>query len=251
MRAQQGDLESVAVLADLMAHHDEALVWNGCASLIGFAGSQSLIFNTAATLLHDPSNLGVQWYASSMMLNACSLRAVEPLLILHQAATDRAAQRHIEHSLSALLEEWPGEIDDGSQELEIPDPDYPEPFVQNRTTQDYAGYVDLVRQVSARVARRLTSPDQPVTAGAPLDVTAVVLRLRDRIGSGAEDTPRIEWERMLFEAFTGLDCTGFYREGVLNASAALEILESFLASERPTEFATGTRYFFGHPIGTH
>lgn len=231
-----------------MARDDGALVWNACVQLIGFAGHPSFIFDTAKRFLSEPADLGVQWYLSDMMLNGCSLRAVEPLLQLHDAATDRNARRHIEHCLSALLEEGHGELDDGPEAHEVPDPDYPEPFTEYRTVLNQAGYIEKVRAVTAKVAQGLDSPAQPVTAGKPLDLQALVLRLYERIRSGAESDSRMEWERMCFEAFTGIDCSGFYADGRLQRLAAMAVLEGFLDSGGAARFKTGTRYFFAHPI---
>ena len=116
MRARKGDLNAVNVLPDLMARHDDALVWNGCIQLIGFAGRQQLVFDTARRFF-DPHDRAVQWYISEMMLNACGLRAVEPLLMLHRAASERDARLHIQHCLSTLLEDSGGAIYDGPEEF--------------------------------------------------------------------------------------------------------------------------------------
>lgn len=247
-RARQGDLRTVEVLPDLMARDDGALVWNGCVQLIGFAGCQTFIFDTAEQFLSKPEDLGVQWYISDMMLNSCSLRAVEPLLKLHGAATDRDARRHIEHCLSTLLEEGSGDIDDGPEEYEVPDPDYPEPFTEYRTVLDREGYIKKVRATAAQVAQNLAFPDQPVAAGKPFDFQALVMRLYDRICSGAESGSKMEWERMCFEAFSGIDCSEFYKGGRIQRLAALAVLEDFLDSGGAARFEIGTRYFFSHPI---
>jgi hypothetical protein len=54
--------------------------------------------------------------------------------------------------------------------------------------------------------------------------------------------------RHRFEASTGIDCTGFYRNGDLRPLAAAVILEDFLASPAADAFEPGVRYFFGHRI---
>jgi hypothetical protein len=183
-----------------------------------------------------------------MMLNACSLRAVEPLLTLHGAATDGDARRHVERCLSILLEDGLGEVHDGPEEQEVADPDYPEPFTQYRTVLDRAGYASKVRAVAAEVARQLAHPDQPVTAGKPLDLHALTLALYEHIRSGAEGTSWMEWARMCFEASTGTDCSGFYEDYSLQRLAAMAVLEDFLESASAARFEIGTRYFFGHPV---
>lgn len=247
-RARHGDLEAVSVLPDLMARNDEALVWNACVQLIGFAGRQPFVFDTAERFLSSPGDRGVQWYISEMMLNACGLRAVEHLLNLHQASTERDARRHIEHCLSTLLEEEAGEVEAGPEESEVRDPAYPEPFDEYMTVLDRDGYVEKVRAVAAQVAERLASSDQPVTAGKPLDLQALVLRLYERLRLGDPSTARMEWERMFFEASTGIDCSKFYEERSLQRLAAMAVLEEFLDSGGAVRFEIGTRYFFAHRI---
>lgn len=248
-RARQGDLGAVSSLPDLMARDNAALVWNGCIQLIGFAGRQSFIFETAKRFLARPENAGVQWYVSDMMLNGCSLLAVEPLLTLHAAATDRDARRHIEHCLSILLEEVPGDVYDGPEEQQVADPDYPEPFKQFQTLLDRPGYFDKVRTVAAEVAARLAHPQQAVTAGKPLDLQALTLYLYEHIRSGADGTSRMEWARMCFEASTGIACSGFYDTNYrLQRLAALAVLEDFLEAAGAARFEIGTRYFFGHAV---
>lgn len=248
LRAQQGDLRAVEVLPELMMRDNGALVWNACIQLIGFAGSRSFVLDTAQRFLSNPNDLGVQWYIADMLRNGCTLRAVAPLLDLHAAATDQDARRHIEHCLSTVLEEEPGDLDQGPEEHEVPDPDYPEPFTEYRTVLDRAEYTEQVRAVSAEVARRLSSPDQPVTAGQPLDLPGLASRLHARIRSGAENSSRMEWERMCFEASTGINCADFYKEGNLQRLAALAILEGFLDSRAEARIELGVRYFFGHSI---
>lgn len=250
-RVRQGDLRAVEVLPDLMARDDGALVWNACVQLIGFAGRTPFVLDTAARLLTRPEDLGMQWSIASLLRNVCSLHAVEPLLQLHAAATDRDARRHIEYCLSTLLEEHWGPITDGAEEHEIPDPDYqglPEPFNQTLIVLDRAGYAAQVRQAAAELLPRLARRDQAVTAGRPLDLGALVARLRERIRSGEASGSRMEWERMFFEASTGIDCSAFYEQGRLQRLAALAVLEDFMDGGYAADFEPGVRYFFGHRI---
>ena len=251
-RARQGDLHSVEVLPDLMARDDAALVWNACVQLLGFAGRTSFVLDTATRFLSRPDHLGIQWSIGDLLRNVCSLHAVDPLLQLHAAATARDARRHVERCLSTLLEEQPGEIDDGAEEREIPDPAYPEPFTQTMTVLDCEGYAAQVREAAAGLAQRLAPGDhsvtQAVTAGLPLDLGALVERLHERIRSGEPSGSRMEWERMCFEASTGVDCTSFYEQGRLQRLAALAVLEDFMDAGHAAAFEPGVRYFFGHRV---
>ncbi|MDZ7856483.1 hypothetical protein [Sphaerotilus sp.] len=54
--------------------------------------------------------------------------------------------------------------------------------------------------------------------------------------------------REKFEAMTGMDCTGFYREGRLVHGEVVHVLEKFLASSFGNEYQAGKRYFFSRRI---
>lgn len=54
--------------------------------------------------------------------------------------------------------------------------------------------------------------------------------------------------RRRFEAATGIDCTAFYRDRVLQPLAAADIVEGFLEGPDAVRFRSGVRYFFGHPV---
>ena len=247
-RVRQGDMRAVEVLPDLMARDDAELVWGACVQLIGFAGRTPFVLDTAARFLTTPDDLGIQWNIASLLCNVCSLHAVEPLMRLHAAATDGDARRHIEKCLSILLEEHSGPIYDGVEEQEVPDPDYPEPFTETMIVLDRAGYAAQVREAAAEVAPRLASPDQAVTAGLPLDLEALVERLHQRILRGGGSKWPMHWERMCFEASTGVDCSAFYKDWHLQRLPALAVLEDFMDSGHGAAFERGVRYFFGHRV---
>lgn len=55
------------------------------------------------------------------------------------------------------------------------------------------------------------------------------------------------WRRS-FEAATGIDCSPWYVNGILQPLAATAILEEFLDSPEIKKYKPGIRYFFGHVI---
>jgi hypothetical protein len=54
--------------------------------------------------------------------------------------------------------------------------------------------------------------------------------------------------RHKFEAATGIDCSGCFRNGTLQPLNAEALLEAYLASEASTKYEDNVRYFFGHRI---
>src|SRR4051794_12777087 len=59
---RRGNLVAATRLPGLMREWDEALVWNACVQMLGFAGSTALVRETAGYFLKDPGNPGSQWY---------------------------------------------------------------------------------------------------------------------------------------------------------------------------------------------
>ncbi len=54
--------------------------------------------------------------------------------------------------------------------------------------------------------------------------------------------------RHRFEASTGVNCSSFYKKGVIQPLAAAALLEEFLESPEAEKYEEGVRYFFGHRI---
>ncbi len=130
----------------------------------------------------------------------------------------------------------------------VQDPDYPPPVETLIEVPDREGYTSQVRARLAEVAASLPSLGTAVAEGSELDVRAVATRLHRRLLAGESSDARMEWERMLVEASTGADFTGFYQDASLDRLAALAILEDVLHSDALRDLLPGRRYFFGHPV---
>jgi hypothetical protein len=76
------------------------------------------------------------------------------------------------------------------------------------------------------------------------EMDALLRRIHEEIGASGLFIAL----RHKFEASTGVDCSGFYRDGRLQPLTALSIIEDFLASDGAAAFEAGVRYFFGHRI---
>jgi hypothetical protein len=84
--------------------------------------------------------------------------------------------------------------------------------------------------------------------GTPLELEALTRTLMRRIGNN-DSLYRIEWERMVFEATTGVSCRAFFdSNGKLQHLAATAVIEEFLDSRDAARFVPGVRYFFGHRV---
>lgn len=108
-------------------------------------------------------------------------------------------------------------------------------------------FEDYRRAVTHRyhtLCDRLGSDQVYVYGGEVWDVVRHAEHMLDNL---RPEVFRADW-RHRFEASTGIDCRGFYRDGRFQPLSAAAILEEFLASTPRGRWATGERYFFGHPL---
>jgi len=135
----------------------------------------------------------------------------------------------------------------GAPKIVVAD-DLPAPFAESSIELDREGYVALVEARAAEL-RSLSGPDDriAIAAGRVFELEPFARSMLQTIAGGRDD--RVEWERMLFEATTGISCRGFFGpDRLLRPLAAAAIIEEFLDSGAASRFQAGARYFFGHRI---
>lgn len=248
-RLQQGELEAVDRLVGVMRRQDGAGLWNACAQLIGFAGRRELLESLANEFAGRIHERGVQFYVSSALVNGCGLWSVPHLLAMHSATVDDDTRIHIELGLSRLIETEPGPVWSGPAKVIVVDEDLPPPFRETSIELNRKGYAELVETCTGQL-RAASGPDDrmAIAEGQILDLNQLTRILLRRIRS-SEPTDRIEWERMIFEATTGVSCREFFDpNGILRPLAAAAIIEDFLESGDAKKYESGARYFFGHKI---
>lgn len=248
-RLQRGQLQAVDVLVDLMRRHDDAGVWNACAQLIGFAGRRRLLADLATEYADQIQDRGVQIYVSTALVNGCGLWSVPHLLAMHASAMDDHARKQLECALSRLIEPEPGSVWSGPAQIVVVDDELPPPFQETTIELEHSGYAALIEASTAELQKTIGSDERlAIAEGRVFDTEQLAQTLLRRIRIG-ERSDRIEWERMLLEATTGLDCRGFFNEQyLLQPLTAGAIVETFLESGEAAKYQPGVRYFFGHRI---
>ncbi|MER8947223.1 hypothetical protein [Mesorhizobium sp. M0959] len=243
---KSGNFREIGRLPPLMTKTEGYFFWRASTEIIGYAGSWKTISGAFSYFTPRMSNSDFQYFFASALGASCSLKAVTPLLQLHQEAEDEEARHQIENHLAYLLEEEDGPVWDGaSQTLDVPDDDN-EPL---RFIVDRVSYFDVVQKAFRDVAATQSSDTTPIYEGKTYDVIQLSHRLLDRLRSDDRQFGRINRERVAFEAATGLDTRSFYTEnGTLLRLPAAAIIEDFLDSGDVNRFRAGQRYFFGHPI---
>ena len=249
--AQQGQFAPCSRLLDLMAQHDDADVWGSCSTLLSFAAPRSVLQQLVGLAERLRTERGtdapLQW-AGETLARSHESWVVPVVLRLFEQIQAYEQYMSIPVYLSLLLEDEPAEIDAGPRRLRDPEePDWYEP----PPAWDVPEYVRMVEERHSEIVATLPAPDHScLFDGELLTLRQVATRTLDRVNRASESQLRIAQARMLLEAYTGEDFSGFYDEDrhrllPLHASARLE---AFLQSNLPDRYRPGVRCFFGHPV---
>lgn len=203
-RAKQGDFSGVG---QLPAIYEEAdwMLGAACAELMGDIGDRRVLesLHPAVTAILDPTysvDLG------RTLAIAGHLSSVPVLLEALVKLADFEDAPALVQMLSVMLEPEPGALGDIGR------------------LDDVEAYADHVRRQAAVVAARTGSPDAVVMFGDVFSVERLVAVMRQRLAEGGRFDP---YWRHRFEATTGVDCSGFYEDGILQPLQALAVIEEF------------------------
>ena len=123
--------------------------------------------------------------------------------------------------------------------------------LESRRSSD-TDFAALVMGSYGKAVKTSAGAQSSVWQGSPFSVDALAKRFLQYIVSPTFDMTQQALTvalRQRFEANTGVECSGFYRDGKFVQGEAVHTLEAFLLSHRPDEYAAGRRYFFGHLLG--
>ncbi len=249
--AQAGQFAPCSRLLDLMARHDDADVWGACSTLLSFAAPRTILQDLVPLAERLRTQRGtdapLQWVGETLAKSHESW-VVPVILRLFEQIQSYDQYMALPVHLSLLLEPKPAGIDSGPRRLQEANlPDWYEP------TPAW-GIAEYTRMVEARYAELITAlPTTDYSClfdGELLTVRQVASRALDRIKRTSEENLRVTQTRMLLEAYTGEDFSGFYEVNEhrflpLHASTRLE---AFLEDVTADRFMPGKRYFFGHPV---
>jgi hypothetical protein len=249
LSCQTGNFSELPRILKLLRTNDTFRFWKAATELIGYAGNWDLIQQLFSDFQSEINDSGVQYFLAIALGNSCGLWAVERLLDLHAAAVEDDSRYQIGRHLSYLLEEENDVIWFGAEEKTIVGDSED---IDVRRVVDYDGFAAEVRAARDEIVEKLGSAEKPIFEGTLLDVNATARRLYNRLISKDEEKGRIYRERMTFEAFTGVDCSGFFDDNyAVQYLAGAAVMESFLESDAVKKFERGRRYFFGYPISTY
>ncbi|MDX8533965.1 hypothetical protein RFM41_22635 [Mesorhizobium sp. VK25A] len=107
-------------------------------------------------------------------------------------------------------------------------------------------FVEQTRKTYRAVRKRIDDQNLFVSEGKIWSMESFINRLMVEISK--EVPPTFYNYRHRFEAYTGIDCTNFFRGGSSDRLAIIATIEEFLESGSIDTFLPGQRYFNSHPI---
>ncbi|WP_437767844.1 hypothetical protein WME77_12770 [Sorangium sp. So ce764] len=224
--AKKGDFGPTARLLGLYERADTVIFESVCAQLLGDAGTSDAV-DEAARMLEATDSFELTLSLSDVLRSRGRLSDVPIILGAYEKIAQFEDAAIVPIYLSSLLEFKPG------------------PLCNPAKFASLAAYREAVMKRHAERADKFGTDRVLLLGGERFGV----VRLAERIlweMSEAEYFPVLH--RRKLEASTGIDCTGFYRDEIVQPRAAVEIVEGFLQSHASERYEDGVQYFFGHRV---
>ncbi|MFO1049133.1 MAG: hypothetical protein U1E52_14680 [Geminicoccaceae bacterium] len=223
--AKRGDFSRVSRLVTIYDETDSWMLGTACCDLIGDIGSRPLFetLRPAVTSVIDPT-YSVDLGRSLAVWG--NLTVVPTLLETLESIAEFVDAPALVQMISFLLEPEPG------------------PLADTDGLHNFAAYASMVRGRFNDTAARVGTEDAIVLFGDLFSVERLIAGICDSVNGGRLDS----YMRHKFEATTGVDCSGFYVDEILQPLRVLAIIEEFEDSARSEDYVRGKRYFFAHPV---
>jgi hypothetical protein len=226
-RARHGIFDYVPRVLDLYDPAGDYILNYQCVGFVGDAGPDRC-FEPIIQELSNPSDPGDYEtafdYCYALMLRG-KLSDVPLLLKVYQQHASLDEAYIISFYISFLLERTL---------TELPDP----------AESTLADYSEAVMALQGSLAAEFGTNDVLVLKGRRFGV----IRTAELILEALQRPYFPPDLRKRFEASTGIDCSGFFKDGAIQPLAAAATVEEFLDRPNLQQFEDGARYFFGHRI---
>lgn len=236
--AKNGNHTPISALENLIhIEHPSSLLTRATLDLIGTAGTQNDLEILRSTMLHSEDYLAKEACRAACCAGCLSL--VPSMLAAWGRMGSYSDRESISLRLSQLLEEWDGPI--GSMRSSS---DAEEPFSD-------AEYATVVQGRMQELRAKQVSEHVPVILGKLFGVATLAQYMYKLTQSGTEIKilrSMFYFLRHKFDASTGINCSGFFKDGEFQPLCATAILEEFLNDGAAEGYEEGVRYFFGHRI---
>jgi hypothetical protein len=234
-RAKAGRFEALPALFECLRRSDSWVLAQGCAELLGDAGSSAVVRQAVETFradLFEDEDFRFQIKLSHTLSLSGQLWAVPVLLDVYSRARDEQEAAIIPVLISHMLEPEYGPVATTAPGDSAPD----------------AEYRALVMERYHRLRGRFGTDQVPVLYGERYGVRFLAERLHAHLSVERPNAVVVARERHYFEAATGLDCRSFFEGAALRPLSAIATVEDFLEGADAPRYEAGVRYFFGHRI---
>ena len=232
-RLKAGDFSQAGVLTQCLRKADSWVLAQSCAELLGDAAPAAAIHYSLDAFkrdLFEDDDIRYQINFAYTLYNSALLWAIPLMLKIYTRIHDYEEAAIIPILLSDLLEKAPGPVARVEQCSNI----------EEYRSVVIGAYEDLLSE---------TGSDGVAVVKAELaDVGKTAASLHKGLRSSDVSVLSVRSERHRFEASTGIDCSAFFRSGILQPLAATAIVEEFLEGPEIDGYQAGVRYFHGRRI---
>jgi hypothetical protein len=224
-----GNFSRVPVLRDWIATADDWVLAGQYSDLLGNAGSA----NTLTQIIRDlpeGQDIVMEFIYGEILERWGHLSVIPVLIDLYERYSFSEDSMYIPPGLSRLMESTPGDV--GA-------------FPMEGSEDDIREYCQMARRRYRELCDRLGTDDAVVFRGDIIEIRNMCQRVLDDLGHERRFSEEM---RHKFEAFTGVNCSGFYEDETLKPLKASAIIEEFLDNLDADKYQKGCRYFFGHRI---
>lgn len=236
--ARRGEFGGIPGLIERLGAADDWALAGSYARLLADAGGHSTLRRVRDEVFPNADDLVDRLAYGSVLGDWGHLSVVPALIALFREACATPDGAFVRGRIERLLEAEPGPLRGF--------------LIRRRGEREDTVELDSVDQYCALAARlcgelraRLGTEDVVVFRGDVLSVGRVCRVALDDLRRGGRFDEQM---RRRFEASTGVDASGFYRDGRLQPLAAAAIVEGFLDSGEADRYEPGARYFFGHRV---
>ncbi|NMO20361.1 hypothetical protein HPC49_31635 [Pyxidicoccus fallax] len=227
--AKKGDFRRVTELPTRVAAADDWVRRGDYVALLGDAGDSKTLARVRDEILPACSDSVMRFVYAEALCYWGSLSAVPGLIEQYRKYHFSEDAWSIAEWMSRLMEEKPGVLND---------------FPTEDDEEGAETYCRVARSRYEELKGLLGTDDVVVFRGNVVGVDNICQRMLDDL----RDKQFHEEMRHKFEAWTGVDCSGFYQHEVLQPLSAAAIIEDFLDSPERARYRDGERYFFGHRL---
>lgn len=244
-RLRAGDFDVFPAVIRAILKEEEQSLWISAGELFSYAAPPSALSLLRQAYPRDKLTRNPELIRQYCRILCHSLvpEHLDELLELYRISQGEDVRVLVAEYLSHVWEDEPGPVAKGPILETAPEP--PPPFEMKYF--DYDTYERRLRELAARVE----PGTRYLLGGAPFSVLSLAERILAHARVG-EDSVRTNFERMAFEANTGVSCRSFFEEDGPQAPfrplSAAAVVEGFLEEPRSRRFVPNQRYFFGYPV---